>query len=271
MPFARQNGGIDGRPGHRNAVVAAVRDLRYNLPMWWVMAVNLLWWVVLPHRRFAAPAEVAGLGEVARRFPEIRAEFDTVRRTGLSIPRLDEIEPGQSRVAASGRWRTLTLRLFGCDVPHNQAMLSSTWTALAGVEGLHSAMFSVLEPGTDIPTHMGPTKGLWRYHLAIAVPEPEAAGLWVGGTTLRWAEGQAFMFDDTYPHRAWNHGHGDRVVLVCDIVRPMRFGWMNRLNRAVLDRIAATDRLQNAARTAGEFSAGTSTSVVEPSPVSLKG
>lgn len=235
------------------AVRATARDLRYNLPMWWVMAVNLLWWLVLPHRRFESPEAIRGLDEVRRKFPEIRAELDRQRELGVSIPRLDEVEPGQSRVAISGGWRTLTLRLFGCDVEPNQQLMPVTWSAVAGVSGLHSAMFSVLEPGVRIPPHMGPTKGVWRYHLAIEVPDGERCGLWVSGRTQRWKEGEHFMFDDTYLHRAWNESTADRIVLVCDVVRPMRFAWQNRLNRRVLDAIAATGRLQAAAGRAGEF------------------
>lgn len=230
-------------------------DLRYNLPMWWVAAVNVLWWVILPHRRFGDVNTIEHLADVPTAHPAMLEELRALRATGTRVPRLHDIEPGQTRVSGDGRWRTFTLKLFGNDVPINQQRCPQTWAAVSQVPGLRSAMFSVLEPHARIPSHMGPTKGLWRYHLAIDVAEPEATGITIAGTTVHWTPGEAFMFDDTYPHHAWNNGTTDRVVLVCDIVRPLRFKWMRRLNMAVLDGIARNARLRNAAAKAGDYTA----------------
>ncbi len=41
------------------------------------------------------------------------------------------------------------------------------------------------------------------------------------------------MFDETYIHRAENATDHDRIILFCDVERPMRFAWAAALNRFV--------------------------------------
>ena len=43
----------------------------------------------------------------------------------------------------------------------------------------------------------------------------------VDGHTCVWEEGQAFMFDDTFPHEVHNDTDEERVVLLIDVERPM--------------------------------------------------
>ena len=95
-----------------------------------------------------------------------------------------------------------------------------------------TAFFSILGTGKDLPPHVGPYLGVLRHPLALIVPEPaEQAGIEVGGEVRHWEEGRSLTFDDTYVHRAWNDTDGVRVVLFCDIVRPLRWplSWLNRL------------------------------------------
>ena len=40
--------------------------------------------------------------------------------------------------------------------------------------------------------------------------------------TVRWAEGETLVFDDTYNHEVWNDTCGTRVVLLIQFERPLR-------------------------------------------------
>ncbi len=42
-------------------------------------------------------------------------------------------------------------------------------------------------------------------------------------TTSRRADGDAFVFDDTYNHEVWNDSEETRVILLIQIKRPTRF------------------------------------------------
>lgn len=81
-----------------------------------------------------------------------------------------------------------------------------------------SAFFSLLQPHTRIPPHTGVTNTRAIIHLPLIVPE--GCGFRVGGETRKWREGEAFAFDDTIEHEAWNDSDQLRVVLIFDVWNP---------------------------------------------------
>lgn len=55
-------------------------------------------------------------------------------------------------------------------------------------------------------------------HLPLVIPS--GCGFRVGGETREWVEGQAFAFDDTIEHEAWNNSDQPRIVLIFDAWNP---------------------------------------------------
>ena len=93
-----------------------------------------------------------------------------------------------------------------------------------------TAFFSILRSGGYIPPHTGVTNTRAIIHLPLIVP-PEC-GFRVGGETRQWVEGQAFAFDDTIEHEAWNNSEQRRAVLIID-------AWNPHLTLAERDAISA--------------------------------
>jgi len=90
---------------------------------------------------------------------------------------------------------------------------------LADVPGYApAAFFSTLEPRTRIPPHTGATNTRLIVHLPLVVPEK--CGFRVGNTTREWKRGEAWVFDDTIEHEAWNDSDELRVLLIFDIWNP---------------------------------------------------
>lgn len=81
-----------------------------------------------------------------------------------------------------------------------------------------NAMFSLLAPRTRIPPHTGVANTRLVCHLALIVPPH--CGFRVGATTREWRVGEAFVFDDTIEHEAWNDSDELRVVLIVDLWQP---------------------------------------------------
>ena len=81
-----------------------------------------------------------------------------------------------------------------------------------------TAFFSILEPRTQIPSHTGVTNTRAIVHLPLIVPL--GCGFRVGAETREWREGEAFAFDDTIEHEAWNNSDEPRVVLILDCWNP---------------------------------------------------
>jgi aspartyl/asparaginyl beta-hydroxylase (cupin superfamily) len=81
-----------------------------------------------------------------------------------------------------------------------------------------TAFFSVLKPGARLPAHTGVSNVRAIVHLPLIVPP--GCGFRVGGETRPWVEGEAFAFDDTIEHEAWNGSDAIRAVLILDVWNP---------------------------------------------------
>lgn len=80
------------------------------------------------------------------------------------------------------------------------------------------AMFSLLAPRTRVPPHKGATNTRLTCHLPLIVPPN--CGFRVGAIEYEWRVGEAFVFDDTIEHEAWNDSDELRVVLILDLWPP---------------------------------------------------
>jgi aspartate beta-hydroxylase len=81
-----------------------------------------------------------------------------------------------------------------------------------------TAMFSALDAKTKIPAHTGSTNVRLLCHLPLILPGP--ARFRVGNETREWKMGEAWVFDDTIEHEAWNDADELRVILIFDIWNP---------------------------------------------------
>jgi aspartyl/asparaginyl beta-hydroxylase (cupin superfamily) len=82
-----------------------------------------------------------------------------------------------------------------------------------------TAFFSILDPNTRIPAHTGITNTRCTVHLPLIVPPN--CGFRVGATTREWVPGEAWVFDDTIEHEAWNLSDTPRAILIFDVWNPL--------------------------------------------------
>lgn len=91
--------------------------------------------------------------------------------------------------------------------------------ALGGIPGrTPTVFFSILQAGKHIPPHTGVTNTRAIIHLPLVVPP--GCTFRVGAETREWREGEAFAFDDTIEHEAWNRSDHDRAILILDCWNP---------------------------------------------------
>jgi aspartyl/asparaginyl beta-hydroxylase (cupin superfamily) len=81
-----------------------------------------------------------------------------------------------------------------------------------------SVLFSLLQPGAHIPPHCGLVNTRLIGHLPLIVPP--GCSFRVGYEIRDWREGEAWVFDDTIEHEAWNHSSRTRVILLFEVWRP---------------------------------------------------
>lgn len=82
-----------------------------------------------------------------------------------------------------------------------------------------TALFSALAPHTRIPPHTGSTNARLLVHLPLLLPGP--ARFRVGNEERAWRMGEAWCFDDSIEHEAWNEADRTRVILIFDIWNPL--------------------------------------------------
>jgi aspartate beta-hydroxylase len=159
------------------------------------------------------------------RWQEIRDEALSVARTLHKVPRFHDLMPEQEDISANdGRdWRMFIFKAYGLEVQENLARCSSVASILAPTPEVVSAAFSFLAPHKHIPRHRGPFRGVLRFHLGLSMPRAAdgtlGAVLEVDGLEYRLDDGDCMLWDDTYPHEAWNNSDTVRVALLLDVWR----------------------------------------------------
>lgn len=118
-------------------------------------------------------------------------------------------------------WSKFYLKWYG--YTHSSALnhCPKTVEILKGVKSVNGAMFSYLPVGSQLTRHLDPVACSLRYHLGLKTPESDSCYINVDGQNYSWRDGEGFIFDETYLHFAKNESQKPRLILMCDIERPM--------------------------------------------------
>jgi aspartyl/asparaginyl beta-hydroxylase (cupin superfamily) len=161
---------------------------------------------------------IASLATLERDWQTVRRELDALDLASFRAwP--------ERQIYTNDGWKVFGFFAFGRRLEENCRRCPQTARLLQSLPGMVTAGFSRLAGGTRILPHCGYEgySGYYlRAHLGVVVPESADCGLTVGGETRRWQEGKCLLFDDSSEHSAWNHGPGDRIVLLVDLRNPTR-------------------------------------------------
>ena len=184
----------------------------------------------LPEYEFYARAGFPWLAEFEAATAEIRAECERVllEDSGSIVPYVDYPEgvplDQWAELNKSRRWSAFFLWRDGERIEANASRCPKTAELLskaptADVPGYApTAFFSILDRKSHIPAHTGVTNSRLIVHLPLVVP-PQCR-FRVGSETREWREGQAWVFDDTIEHEAWNDSDVPRALLIFDTWHP---------------------------------------------------
>jgi aspartyl/asparaginyl beta-hydroxylase (cupin superfamily) len=184
----------------------------------------------LPELEFHDPGLFPELAGFAHQTDAIRSEFDALiaAETAQMVPYIrypERVPLRQWRELNNNRdWTAVHLLQKGERVEANARHCPRTMDAIAKlpqprVRGASpNAMFSLLAPRTRIPPHTGVANTRLVCHLPLIVPP--GCGFRCGESIVEWKVGEAFVFDDTIEHEAWNDSDEPRVVLIVDLWPP---------------------------------------------------
>ncbi|WP_231889623.1 aspartyl/asparaginyl beta-hydroxylase domain-containing protein [Erythrobacter neustonensis] len=187
-------------------------------------------WPGLREAEFHDRAAFPWIEELEALTPAIRAEMEAVAGApdAALVPYVtyaDSTPLAQWRALNFSRdWTAIHLIERGTTIAGNAAHCPQTMGLLARMEQPNiagcaaNAMFSLLAPNTHIPPHVGVGNFRLLCHLPLIVPD--RCWFRVGADTRDFAEGRAWVFDDTIEHEAKNETDELRVILIFDIWHP---------------------------------------------------
>jgi beta-hydroxylase len=142
-------------------------------------------------------------------------------------------------------WKRFYLKWYDDFLPSARSMCPETVELLNTIPSVHGAMFALLPPGGKLGAHRDPFAGSLRYHLGLVTPNSDKCRILVDGVECVWRDGEAFMFDETFIHSAENATDVTRIILFCDVERPMKYGVLASINRWVSHHIVKASATQN--------------------------
>ncbi len=142
-------------------------------------------------------------------------------------------------------WKRFYLKWYDDFLPSARTLCPKTVELLNSIPSVHGAMFAMLPPGGKLGAHRDPFAGSLRYHLGLVTPNSDKCRILVDGVECVWRDGEAFMFDETFIHSAENKTDVNRIILFCDVERPMKYGFMTAINRWVSHNIVKASATQN--------------------------
>ncbi|MFI4933091.1 MAG: aspartyl/asparaginyl beta-hydroxylase domain-containing protein [Caulobacterales bacterium] len=130
-------------------------------------------------------------------------------------------------------WKRFYLKWYDHPLPSADALCPKAVALLRAVPSIKGAMFATLPPEGRLGRHRDPFAGSLRYHLGLRTPNDDRCWIEVDGQRRSWRDGEAMVFDETYVHEALNETDVTRLILFCDIERPVA-GLMRPINRWVM-------------------------------------
>lgn len=182
----------------------------------------------VPSRPYLEVAHVADLKLLMDNWQVIRDEAAQLYSQG-GIKASDRYDDAGFNSFFKTGWTRFYLKWYGSSHESALTLCPRTTALLAQLPQVKAAMFTALPPGSKLVRHRDPFAGSLRFHLGLVTPNSDDCYLDVDGQRYSWRDGQAVVFDETFLHYAENRTDVNRIVLFCDIERPMR----NRVAAAI--------------------------------------
>ncbi len=130
-------------------------------------------------------------------------------------------------------WKRFYLKWYGENHASARALCPKTVELLEQVPTVKAAMFALLPGRGRLGRHRDPFAGSLRYHLGLVTPNSDDCRIYVDGQMYSWRDGEAILFDETFIHCAENDTDVARIILFCDVERPLRGRIARAANRFV--------------------------------------
>ena len=183
----------------------------------------------LPNTPFLKPGDIDGLSLLQEDWEIIRDEATALSELG-AIKKSEKLDDAGFNSFFKFGWTRFYLKWYGDTLPSAARDCPKTVAILAQVPNVKAAMFAKLPSGGLLTPHRDPFAGSLRYHLGLSTPNDDECFILVDGRKHAWRDGKDVLFDETFIHEAYNKTDQDRIILFCDVRRPMKYKLINTIN-----------------------------------------
>jgi beta-hydroxylase len=188
------------------------------------------------------------------RFPELarlRENWEVIRDEAAALYDTGRVKAsekyddlGFNSFFRSG-WKRFYLKWYDDFLPSAQKLCPRTVELLQQTPSINAAAFTLMSPRSRLVTHRDPLACSLRYHLGLITPNSESCHIAVDGEPYVWRDGEDVVFDETFIHSPVNDTDEARIILFCDVMRPLRFAPVAALNRFVVRHLVKATATRN--------------------------
>jgi beta-hydroxylase len=183
----------------------------------------------VPLKAYLDPGELPQLAPLVENWQTIREECLALTDEGAIKASVGYNDVGFNSFFRRG-WKRFYLSWYGRPHPSAVERCPKTLALLSEIPDIKAAMFALLPPGSKLVRHRDPYAGSLRYHLGLSTPNCDRCFIEVDGQRRSWRDGEALIFDETFIHFARNETDTDRLILFCDVRRPLNNPWAKLLD-----------------------------------------
>jgi beta-hydroxylase len=161
---------------------------------------------------------------------ELQKHWHVIRDEGEELARLRAVKAADNNDAGFNSffkegWKRFYLKWYEVRPESAERLCPRTVELLRNTPCIKAALFAELPPNAKLNAHRDPYAGSLRYHLGLRTPNDDGCRIYVDGEPYSWRDGEGVIFDETYIHWVRNDTDQSRMILLCDIERPMKYRW----------------------------------------------
>ena len=166
---------------------------------------------------------------------KITQDWQSIKKEALEILSKNLFHTEGENLIDTGKWAQYELYRQGKKNEKNCKNAPITCNLIESVPQIAQnrrgqVKFSIMEAGTHVHSHSGPTNCRLRVHLGLKIPKDTSPSnipekktkLRVADQYVTWKNGEMFIFDDSFDHEVWhdNPQKESRIVLILDLWHP---------------------------------------------------
>lgn len=171
------------------------------------------------------PHDQVPLGKwLEEKHAEFKMELDAILREPGLFEELMAADPSREHLGSPGGWDSIRVVRYHhwydafCSIAPRTCELVKERPEIIKCPFMN-VNYMKLHPGAHLKPHFGNGPRL-SAHLPVIAPEPLKAAMSVGTERVLWVEGEATIFDDTFPHSVSHWGAQPRYVLLVWFCHP---------------------------------------------------